>query len=687
MEDRPIVRLTIDGQKIEARQGTTILEAATENGIRIPTLCHHPALSNWGGCRICVVEVDGSPRLVASCVMPVRDGMEVVTRNERILESRRTILEFLLAERNHYCMFCAQSGDCELQSLAYELGIDHIRVPLSFRMYPVDASNPHMVLDHNRCILCGRCVRACKELAGKSVLNYQNRGAHSLICKDLNDSTEDSDCDSCGVCLQLCPTGAIYSRLRPHQSVLGKKGSLRVVETKCPICGLLCSTRWSLKGQIPVRIDGVVSTERSDSGQLCWKGRFKPLEDQGERLLEPLVRQQDGALRPTTWEDALERVAKGLSTAKSKGGVMGLASGGCSSEEIYLLKELVEEGLGGCAAVTEGEVLVPLLEAWREMDRTFLGLKESSFDRLAEADLILFAEADPQATHPLVAALAKRAVLERKAAVTSLGSTRVLPSYNGLHVSVPQQALAVATRALLGSALGRVGGVDPLRRWRRILSVVEAFQEESKELDRATTSALEILAKGFVEARSPIIVAGEGMMAPGDPSPILNIMFLALLKGLVPSNALRLLVLKPAGNSAAALRLGCLEVPRDLYARGEGGCLILLDGQGRIPLGYRPPAQFTAVFCPFLPSRELMDSVDVFLPRPLWTEQGGTYLSVDGNELGRVVPVKSPPRGVRRTWEILVALAGRLGVRHLPEDEGTLMARTLAAMNLGTGCS
>jgi NADH dehydrogenase/NADH:ubiquinone oxidoreductase subunit G len=129
MEAARRVTLKIDGREIVAREGMTILEAARENGIHIPTLCHHPALSNWGGCRICVVEVDGAPRLVASCVMPVREGMDVATNSERVLESRRTILEFLFAERNHYCMFCSQSGDCELQDLAYELGMDHLTVP------------------------------------------------------------------------------------------------------------------------------------------------------------------------------------------------------------------------------------------------------------------------------------------------------------------------------------------------------------------------------------------------------------------------------------------------------------------------------------------------------------------------------------------------------------------------------
>ena len=131
------IKLTIDGKEVLADEGATILEAARQNAIHVPTLCHHDALSNYGGCRMCVVEVDGSPKLVASCVTPVRNGMEVVTSNDNIIESRRTILEFIFAERNHNCMFCPQSGDCELQKLAYELQMDHLTVSFSFNQFPV----------------------------------------------------------------------------------------------------------------------------------------------------------------------------------------------------------------------------------------------------------------------------------------------------------------------------------------------------------------------------------------------------------------------------------------------------------------------------------------------------------------------------------------------------------------------
>ncbi|MEJ5377858.1 MAG: 2Fe-2S iron-sulfur cluster-binding protein [bacterium] len=685
MDQKATVRLTIDNKEITVAQNMTILEAARENGIRIPTLCHHPALSNWGGCRICVVEVDKAPRLVASCVMPVREGMEVVTSNERILESRRTILEFLFAERNHYCMFCAQSGDCELQSLAYELGMDHLTVPPSFKEFPIDATNPYMALDHNRCILCGRCVRACKELAGNSVLNYQNRGARTLICKDLNDLTEDSSCDSSGVCLQVCPTGAMYQRLRPHQAVLGKRGPVRVVQTRCAVCGLLCQGQYSVRDGNLMRIDGLLSTQRPDRGQLCRKGRFEPLVNKGGRILEPMVRGKDHELHPTTWEDALERLAAGMMQGRQrKAGLLGLVSADCSCEEIWLFKEMLEEGMGGHAGLLEREALLPIQGALKEMERTFLGLRECSWVHLSEADFILLVGGHPEESHPLLVSMIRRASMERGAWVASMGGSGVSSAFRTLHAEIASHELAEAVRFLLARALEGSGSFNPITRWRRILSEVEPIRSKDslKELPLQLREVVEQIASGFMNSLHPLIVAGPELSGKGEYSALQHVMFLALLKGLLPQNGLRLILLKPGGNPACALRLNCLGIPEESEARGAGACLLLLGGGQNHGLGgVVPRADFLGVIGSHVPE-ELLNKAHVILPRPLWLEQEGSYLSLDGHEMGHVSEVLSPPPGVRRSWETLLALAGRTGVRALPSTMESLRARTMAAMNL-----
>ena len=290
------VKINIDGKESSVKQGSSILEAALENHIRIPTLCHHPALSDWGGCRMCVVEVDGAPRLVASCVTPVRDGMTIVTSNDKIIQSRRTILEFLFAERNHNCMFCPRSGDCELQELAYELRMDHLTVPPSFHEFPVDMTTEFLGIDHNRCILCGRCVRACKEISGAQVLNFKNRGPHNLITFDLGQTRGDSTCYECGVCMQVCPTGAIYNRYSTHYAVKGHSREWAAMESCCPRCGLLCPTISYVRDNNLIKIEGKLLSEnnRPDKGQLCFKGRFEAFKSPNRRLLRPMVRNQEG---------------------------------------------------------------------------------------------------------------------------------------------------------------------------------------------------------------------------------------------------------------------------------------------------------------------------------------------------------------------------------------------------------
>ena len=204
--------LFIDGKNVSARAGQTILEVARENGIEIPTLCHLDGLSDVGACRLCVVEVKGSPKLFPACVTSVFEGMEVSTQSERLQKHRRTILELLFTERNHICSVCVSNGHCELQTLAQQQGMTHVRLPYRNPELPVDASHERFVLDQNRCILCTRCVRVCAEIEGAHVWDVMGRGIDSMVITDLHDPWGDSSCTRCGKCVQVCPTGALFDK-------------------------------------------------------------------------------------------------------------------------------------------------------------------------------------------------------------------------------------------------------------------------------------------------------------------------------------------------------------------------------------------------------------------------------------------------------------------------------------------
>ncbi len=204
--------LVIDEQEVSAHAGQTILEVARENDIHIPTLCYLEGLSNVGACRLCLVEIKGSSKLTPACVTTVQEGMEVSTNSERLTRHRRTILELLFAERNHICSVCVANGHCELQSLGQELGLTHVRLPYRNPDLPVDASHERFTADHNRCILCTRCVRVCAEIEGAHVWDVMGRGVNCTIITDLHEEWGKSTCTRCGKCVQVCPTGALFDK-------------------------------------------------------------------------------------------------------------------------------------------------------------------------------------------------------------------------------------------------------------------------------------------------------------------------------------------------------------------------------------------------------------------------------------------------------------------------------------------
>ncbi len=307
------ISLHIDGQLCETDDGRTILEVARANKIAIPTLCYFEGLTPWGGCRLCIVEIEGSPKIVPACTTPATAGIKVITQSERLYNLRRATLELLFSERNHICPMCQYNkGDCGLQHQGYMHGIDSIRYPYLYPALPVDVSARYFGMDHNRCILCTRCVRTCDEFEGAHTFDVAFRGIRNRVIVDMNQTFAESlTCTSCGACVANCPTGALFDKAAAFRGPLASCQQVLTTCIECPVgCGLKVFTKEN-------RIVNVWGDPGSpvNRGHLCVKGRYENWAEPRERILTPLVR-KNGELQKTTWTEALDTIRKAAKAAK-----------------------------------------------------------------------------------------------------------------------------------------------------------------------------------------------------------------------------------------------------------------------------------------------------------------------------------------------------------------------------------
>ena len=307
------ISLTINGKPCEGTLGQTILEIARANDVYIPTLCYLKGLTAWGGCRLCIVEVEGSPKVVPSCATAAVDGSKITTHNQRLVNLRRATLELLFSERNHICPICPYNkGDCGLQHQGYVHGIEHVRYRYLYPALPVDLTGEFFGLDHNRCILCTRCVRTCDELEGVHTLDVAHRGIRNQIVVDLQSTFGTSEtCTACGACVASCPTGALFDKAAAFRGPLASCQQVTTTCIECPVgCGLKVYTKEN-------RIVNVWGDPNSpvNGGHLCVKGRYETWAEPRERVLTPLVR-KNGDLVKASWDEAVAVVRKAVKAAK-----------------------------------------------------------------------------------------------------------------------------------------------------------------------------------------------------------------------------------------------------------------------------------------------------------------------------------------------------------------------------------
>jgi len=336
--------LTINDRHLTAPDSMTILEAAMMHGIKIPHLCHHPQLKPFGGCRLCVVQVKGMPKPVASCTTAVTEGMEVTTSTPEIDKHRKMVLELILSDHPNDCMTCEATGSCTLQELAYEYGARWDEYAGERRIYKKRDGNPFIERDMEKCILCGRCVQVCDRVQGVQAIDFGYRGFKAKIVTPYED---DLDCEFCGQCVQVCPTGALTGKQWARK---GRYEGVKTVDTTCPYCGTGCSLTVHVKtsNNEITRITSKPWT--GNEGWLCVKGRFGyQFVQSPDRLTRPLIRRKSGEFEETTWTAAIEYTATWLKQIKEKYGpdaIGGLSSARCTNEENYLFQKLMRAAVG-----------------------------------------------------------------------------------------------------------------------------------------------------------------------------------------------------------------------------------------------------------------------------------------------------------------------------------------------------
>lgn len=676
------IKLTIDGIEVTVEKGKSILEAAQLAGIKIPTLCHDRRLVPFGACRLCVVQQKGKSELLPACFTPAKGGMEIITHSPEILESRKLQLQFILLNHPMICPRCEKEGECALQTLVYEYGVEETLYPWERVPFPADDLSPLLQRDPNKCILCGRCVRICDEVQGVGELSFSKRGIKTVIDTDFHRPLQ---CEFCGQCMDTCPVGAITSDRFDYKV---KSWELKETTTPCPYCGCGCLlTIGSREGEVKRVFSD--SDSGPNDGNLCVKGRFGwDFVDHPERIKTPLLR-VNGVFKEASWDEALQCITRQLEEIKDQHGpeaIGAIASSRLTNEEYYLFQKLFREGVGtDKIGYGGGSAYRGLTEGLAKT----LGMAAStnSIQEIRKADCILVIGVDPAATHPIIKNEIHLSIRRNRAQLIVLGShdidltraTQISPMFHpsltltgkpGMEVSLLNAMIGTILKEGLedkGFIAEKTQGIEELKK--KTAGFPNSENEWLGTLPEAKKKDIEKAARAFAQAKKAMILIGSGLWSPIPPKEIaMAASNLALITGHLGKESSGILLLLDKCNAQGAIDMmdgakGGGWGLKDLIQKAEEGKLRAVYIVGENPLITYPDAgQLKKTFenLPCLIVQDLFMTetakmAHVVLPASAFVEKSGTYTSLE-RRVQKLNPLRPPRNQSKSDFEIFLSL-------------------------------
>ena len=679
------ITINIDNQVLQVEKGLTILQAAEQNQIYIPTLCAHQDLTPFGGCRLCIVEVEGMRGLPTACTTPAEQGMIIRTHTGQVRAERREILQLILSEHTSSCLICEESEECkkfmgtirkagvttgcrycpnddqcELQDVVEKVEVKEIGYPVYYRHLRVEKDDPFYDRDYNLCILCGRCIRMCQEIRTANTLAFKQRGRYTVIGPAYDRTHLEAGCEFCGACVSVCPTGALSEKVRKWE---GKAEQQEI--TTCPLCGVGCQIRLQIKG------DEIIGSLPADdplvnNGQLCVKGRFCIPELVGNhRRLKKPYGVQNGTRVEISWNQAIDLAAEKLSACSPEEFGM-LVSPTCCSEDLYVAQKFARSVMGSNHIDTSARLF------YGSGFNLYLDLMKRSvpLSDLRKASVILCLGLDSRFGRSVVGVELRKAITRGARIIT------IHPRYHNLSLIAdkwiqPRPGTEVdLLRSLVKLAQGGKTKTPSLR--------------SKAKTNRAGDELFEVvlMLKG---ARSPVILVGSEFLqydqspqiletveklaqnigAGVIPLPAQNNLFGSILMGAYPE-------FLPGGfSSSNKERIDALrkrwsaEIP---YFSSEWNAERLSSGKklkvlyliGELPPNGTPVSDFV-IFQNIYPSDPWCQA-NLVLPAVAFTEVEGTFINGEGR-IQRVRKAVNPPGEAWPDWEILCRIAQKMGVK------------------------